>query len=491
MTAEPPRPIVVQNDGTVIVLNEPSFEPGMPVPVRTDSRLSMQTEDLSRIVVETHLHNQGYNLNHQGMVLRNFMQSMSNDNLALVQAVREDLVNCHPSAGYYLGTPFDPITGQMLDRNINIKLTPSGVRIPRDIPYVGEGPMILRAGPRELVSMRNSRALQLPMEGEIDAVANIVPGLQLSYNSGIRNMNLMDQIMELPPEIRQRTMLGLTNIDPAQPGQINNLLDVLSYAEILDPGRTLRIGGTGEFNLAKEAVMGQLSAEHQFDFARDSHLREFLGFANDKIPGFAMVVHMDAGRPLEFGIKGSPEGLLIHGATEYTNYKPFVDLVNDYPNVNFIHAHAGGLSRSGYPTPQHTAWMAESLQEAKHGNLYFDMSWDVVSEKVVTPQQLPFWAGPGGTGIMNRYPNKFVWGSDAVAPTSREAWLGNLQIQQKAGLLGNLVNPELYLRNNALGLLSRSADSIMNYRIANSLRLLNRPLPSPWMESVSAIRNSR
>jgi predicted TIM-barrel fold metal-dependent hydrolase len=290
----------------------------------------------------------------------------------------------------------------------------------------------------------------------------------------------------MPPHLRQRTMLGLTNIDPTQPGQVQRLQNLLGYAEVIDPKHELQIGAAGEHNLAKGAVMAQLDEAHLFSFAHDGHYREFLNFVNKEMPGFAMVVHMDAGRPLQFRMKGRQDGIMVHAQTEYTNYEPFVNLINDYPNVNFIHAHWGGLSLAGYPSPQHTTWMRESLQAARHNNLYFDGAWDVASEKILVPGQLPLF-----TRLMNEHPTRFMWGSDAVAPNSRDAWLGNLDIQQRAGLLGQLRYPDLYLRNNALDVLGRSSDSIMAYRIRNRLRLLNRQLPEPWLTSVNVIRGGR
>jgi hypothetical protein len=499
---------IVHQDGTMTLVpveESEAPEPGAPIPMNTESRRFGQMPEHAAKIVNVHDHPDiGYNIQNRSPVsFPDFVASTTKDNVIVPQVIREDLSECCPTAGYYLGQPINPFSKEILPSiDLPGRLAwgtggEPGLVIDRAIPYLGEGPQVLPASPRggyplESLSLQGRRLLP-GAPGTVQPVTfNIIPGLALDFStSNLRNMQLMDNIMQLPVDLRRRTVMGLTNIDPSQPGQIGNLLNVLAYAEHIDPRRTLKIMGNGEINTYKEAVMTQLDASHRFNWARSGPLHEYLQFVNDNMPGYVALIHNDAGLPLEFGLKGGAVGVLFHGPTEYTNVEPFIDMVNRFPNVNFVWAHAGGLSRSGYPSLDHTAILADAFSKVKNKNLYIDMSWDVVAQKVVRPEQLPLWAGPRGTGIMNRYADRFLFGTDSVAPTSMEAYLRTLAVYEEAGLLQNLQQRDMFLRNNALGILERASESVMNYRTQNSLRLLNRPLPAPWVYGVEALDKDR
>jgi hypothetical protein len=324
----------------------------------------------------------------------------------------------------------------------------------------------------------DSRRLVPPKEGIMEVRANIIPDIPLVFNSSERNMALIDGVQQLPPHLKQRISVGLTDFDPAQFGEINKFLDVLTYLEHVDPQRQVQIHGMGEFNLQrKEAVMYLLNESEPFSWQRPQSMQQFFGYVNRHMPGFAATVHMDAGPALEFGLSGRRDGLLIHAPIEYTGARDFVAFVNGHPNVNFIWAHGGGISRSGYPSAAHAARLERLLDQAP--NLYVDMSWDTVADKVVA--QPNAWAGPRGTGVMNRYPDRFLYGSDSVAPASIESYRSTLTVYEKSGMLQNLTNRDAFLRDNALRLASQGITGITNYRTNYSQTLLNRQLPKPWV----------
>ncbi|MEE8058988.1 MAG: amidohydrolase family protein [Pseudomonadales bacterium] len=64
------------------------------------------------------------------------------------------------------------------------------------------------------------------------------------------------------------------------------------------------------------------------------------------------------------------------------------------------------------PTEDHLDILETFLSRRK--NLYFDISWDEVTQYVVKDKQsLEVWAA-----LINRYPDRFLFGTDSVAPNN-------------------------------------------------------------------------
>jgi len=67
--------------------------------------------------------------------------------------------------------------------------------------------------------------------------------------------------------------------------------------------------------------------------------------------------------------------------------------------------------------------------------VYFDISWDEVAKYLVaTPQSTKISAD-----LINRYPDRFLFGTDEVAPTSQEKYL---RVYEQYGPLWNLLNKD-------------------------------------------------
>jgi predicted TIM-barrel fold metal-dependent hydrolase len=59
------------------------------------------------------------------------------------------------------------------------------------------------------------------------------------------------------------------------------------------------------------------------------------------------------------------------------------------------------------------------LSDPALNNLYFDISWDLVARYVVnSPESVRITAE-----LINRFPDRFVFGTDAVAPANAKAYL--------------------------------------------------------------------
>ena len=92
-------------------------------------------------------------------------------------------------------------------------------------------------------------------------------------------------------------------------------------------------------------------------------------------------------------------------------------LIKRHPNTTIIWAHTG-LGRVVRPVTGHAAVIAAMLEDPAFSHLYFDISWDVVAKYLVaSPEAIRISAA-----LLERFPDRFLFGTDAVAPTTAAAW---------------------------------------------------------------------
>jgi predicted TIM-barrel fold metal-dependent hydrolase len=92
-------------------------------------------------------------------------------------------------------------------------------------------------------------------------------------------------------------------------------------------------------------------------------------------------------------------------------------LVRRHPNTTIIWAHTGA-GRIVRPVAGHAAVLSAMLADPAFKNLYFDISWDEFAKYVVaSPETVRVAAA-----LMERYPDRFLFGSDVVAPPNAGAW---------------------------------------------------------------------
>jgi hypothetical protein len=77
------------------------------------------------------------------------------------------------------------------------------------------------------------------------------------------------------------------------------------------------------------------------------------------------------------------------------------------------------MGRVVRPVKNHAAAVEEILKDPAFKNVYFDISWDEVAKYLVaTPESTRIAAD-----LINRYPDRFLFGTDEVAPKTQEAYL--------------------------------------------------------------------
>jgi hypothetical protein len=160
--------------------------------------------------------------------------------------------------------------------------------------------------------------------------------------------------------------------------------------------------GIGEFTIHKEFVSAKIAGE--VASLQDPALDRILDFAGEV--GLVAIIHNDMDVP--FAKEGSKPAYLDQMKA----------LLKKHPKTTIIWAHTG-MGRVVRPIKNHAANIAEILGDPEFSHVYFDISWDEVAKYIV--------ASPEATRItadlINRYPDRFLFGTDEVAPTNQERYL--------------------------------------------------------------------
>jgi hypothetical protein len=195
--------------------------------------------------------------------------------------------------------------------------------------------------------------------------------------------------------------------------------------------------GIGEFTIHKEFVSPKVAGD--VASLTDPALDRLFDFAGEV--GLVVLIHNDIDMP--FAKEGAEPVYL-------TQMK---DLLRRHPKTATIWAHTG-LGRVVHPvqgqagpterSPGHIGILEVILTDPGLAHVNFDISWTEVAKYVVATQQ-----GLERTAAMiNRHPDRFLFGTDEVAPPDAESYM---RIYTQYGPLWKLLTPDasanLRLRN--------------------------------------------
>jgi hypothetical protein len=160
--------------------------------------------------------------------------------------------------------------------------------------------------------------------------------------------------------------------------------------------------GIGEFSIHKEFVSAKISGETAS--LQNRSLDRILDFAAEV--GLVVLLHNDMDVP--FAKENSQPAYLDQTRA----------LFKRHPNTTIIWAHTG-MGRVVRPIKNHAGNLAEILGDPAFSRIYFDISWDEVAKYIV--------ANPGATQIVanliNQYPDRFLFGTDEVAPSDQQKYM--------------------------------------------------------------------
>jgi hypothetical protein len=190
----------------------------------------------------------------------------------------------------------------------------------------------------------------------------------------------------------------ITGFNPADMYGVDHIRRVLT----IFPGV---FTGIGEFSIHKEFVSAKISGETAS--LTNPALDRILDFAAEV--GLVVILHNDIDMPFA---KTDAEPVYL------TQMKA---LLKRHPKATIIWAHVG-LGRIVHPVqvsaeaaerhPTHVDIVESMLTDPALGHLSFDISWDEVAKyAVASPDSVKRVAG-----MLNKYPDRFLFGTDTVAP---------------------------------------------------------------------------
>src|SRR6188474_2019125 len=165
--------------------------------------------------------------------------------------------------------------------------------------------------------------------------------------------------------------------------------------------------GIGEFTIHKEFVSPKVAGE--VASLTDPALDRILEFAGQV--GLVCLIHSDIDVPFA---KDGAEPVYL---------EQMKALLRRHPKTTIIWAHMG-LGRIVHPVqasgsapaternPNHAVIVEGILSDPTLRHVYFDISWDEVAKYLLSSPEVTRRAAE----VMNRYPDRFLFGSDVVAP---------------------------------------------------------------------------
>jgi hypothetical protein len=160
--------------------------------------------------------------------------------------------------------------------------------------------------------------------------------------------------------------------------------------------------GIGEFSIHKEFVSAKIAGG--VASLQDRALDRILDFAGEV--GLVVLIHNDIDTP--FAKEGSPPAYL----------EQVKALFKRHPKTTIIWAHLG-VGRIIRPIRSQGALIEEMIKDPAYSHVYYDISWSEVAKyAVATPESTKAVAD-----VINRNPERFLFGTDEVAPADQETYL--------------------------------------------------------------------
>jgi predicted TIM-barrel fold metal-dependent hydrolase len=164
--------------------------------------------------------------------------------------------------------------------------------------------------------------------------------------------------------------------------------------------------GIGEFTIHKEFVSAKIPGE--VACLQNPALDRIFDFAAEV--GLVAILHNDIDIPIARDVAKE------ESEPAYLNQLKVV--FKRHPKTTIIWAHMG-LGRLVAPPKEHLAQIEAILRDPDFHNVYLDISWDEVAKYFVASPE----ATKGLANLIQRYPDRFLFGSDAAAPVDRSKYL--------------------------------------------------------------------
>lgn len=221
------------------------------------------------------------------------------------------------------------------------------------------------------------------------------------------------QYRSLPLAQQARLDPMITGFNPA---------DMYAYKHIERVLRTFPgvFTGIGEFSIHKEFVSAKVSGE--VASLTNPALDSILAFAAKT--GLVVIIHNDIDIPF------------AKEAAQPVYLDQMIALLRRHRNASIIWAHIGlgrivrpfgyGAGKSDERSSGQIEIVDKMLSDPTLAHVNFDISWDEVAKYIVrTPQTVK-----ASAELFNKYPDRFLFGTDVVAPPDENFYLGVYQMYE-------------------------------------------------------------
>ena len=199
----------------------------------------------------------------------------------------------------------------------------------------------------------------------------------------------------LPPDAQARLDPMITGFNPADMYAADHVRRVLTTF----PGV---FSGIGEFTIHKEFVSAKIAGETAS--LTNPALDRLLDFAAEA--GLLVLIHNDIDAPFPKPGQDPYQAIQLR------------ELVTRHPAATIIWAHMG-LGRVVRPVQHQLGIIDRALSDPRLAHLHIDLSWDETAKYIVSsPETIAATAA-----LINRHPDRFLFGSDEVAPPDQTSYL--------------------------------------------------------------------
>jgi len=204
--------------------------------------------------------------------------------------------------------------------------------------------------------------------------------------------------------------MAYRSLAPAEQARFDPMITGFNPADMYAADHVRRVlqtfpgvfSGIGEFTVHKEFVSAKVAGETAS--LTNPALDRILAFAAEA--GLVVLLHNDVDMPFP-----------RPGQDPYPAVQ-LGKLLRRHPKTTVVWAH-GGLGRIVHPVKDHIGMLDRALSSPELPNLHVDISWDEVAKYLLaTPETTQ-----AAADLIGRHPDRFLFGSDEVAPTEQAKYL--------------------------------------------------------------------
>jgi amidohydrolase family protein len=204
--------------------------------------------------------------------------------------------------------------------------------------------------------------------------------------------------------------MAYRSLGPAEQARFDPMITGFNPADMYAADHIRRVlltfpgvfSGIGEFTVHKEFVSAKVAGEKAS--LTNPALDRILDFAGEV--GLVVILHNDVDLPFP------KPGQDPYQAAQLSA------LLRRHPRTTIIWAHCG-LGRIVHPVQDQLGIIDRALSDPALAHVFIDISWDEVAKYLVaTPQTVQ-----AAAGVINRHPDRFIFGTDEVAPTDQTKYL--------------------------------------------------------------------